>query len=46
MPPVDSDVDKELLRLLARTYREKGARSVIAENAMNFEDWIGTKQED
>jgi hypothetical protein len=43
MPKIESDVDREVLSFLAGVYRDKGARSSIAENAMNFEDWIGEK---
>ncbi|MCU1251003.1 MAG: hypothetical protein JWQ49_4032 [Edaphobacter sp.] len=45
MPRIESGVDKELLSFLAGVYRDKGARSTIAEYAMNFEDWIGYKQD-
>jgi hypothetical protein len=38
-----STIDEEIAALLRETYRRKGGPAGIAENAMYFEDWIGTE---
>src|SRR5262249_58605068 len=44
VPQIKSAADKMIAAFLRETYRRKGAHASIAENAMYFEDWIGTEE--
>jgi hypothetical protein len=43
VPQIRSGADEDIMAFLRETYRRKGGRAGLAENAMYLEDWIGTE---